>query len=124
MQGSNQGGAMRIKAANDTAYVPNSKGGQVAGNGNFAEKAVWEADGAFMRAAYNQRRGEEDFTQANVLINRVMDAAARERLVSNIVGHVLQGVEEPVLSRVFDYWARIDADIGQRVRDGVLAARR
>lgn len=49
--------------------------------------------------------------------------AARTRLVNNIVGHVLQGVEEPVLSRVFDYWTNIDPVIGQRVREGVTARR-
>ncbi|WP_234395205.1 catalase-related domain-containing protein [Acetobacter papayae] len=52
-----------------------------------------------------------------------MDEAARTRLVNNIVGHVLQGVEEPVLSRVFEYWTKIDATIGQRVREGVTARR-
>lgn len=76
-----------------------------------------------MREAYTLRPDDDDVSQANVLINRVMDEAARTRLVNNIVGHVLQGVEEPVLSRVFDYWTNIDPVIGQRVREGVTARR-
>ena len=48
-----------------------------------------------------------------------MDAEARDRLVANIVGHVRQGVEEPVLSRVFEYWRQVDKAIGDQVEQGV-----
>lgn len=51
-----------------------------------------------------------------------MDDAERERLVHNIVHHVTDGVKEPVLSRVVEYWYNIDADIGKRVEDGIRAA--
>lgn len=118
-----KGGTMRIQDAHDPVYVPNSKGGPVADFKHFPENAVWEADGEFVRAAYTLRSDDDDFSQANTLINRVMDDAARDRLVSNIVGHVLQGVEEPVLSRVFEYWTNIDETIGQRVRENVLSKR-
>lgn len=47
--------------------------------------------------------------------------AARERLVSSIVGHVLNGAREPVLSRVFEYWRNVDADLGKKVEEGVRA---
>lgn len=114
---------MRMREAHDPVYVPNSKGGPVADGQRFPENAVWAADGAFVRAAYTLRPDDDDFSQANVLVNRVMDDAARDRLVSNIVGHILQGVEEPVLSRVFDYWSKVDATIGKRVKDTVLARR-
>ncbi|WP_243443885.1 catalase-related domain-containing protein [Asaia prunellae] len=50
-----------------------------------------------------------------------MDEAARERLVQNAAGHIAGGVEEPVLSRVFEYWSNVDEKIGQRIRDAVLA---
>ncbi|NKT16172.1 catalase, partial [Rhodococcus hoagii] len=46
---------------------------------------------------------------------------ARERLVSNIVGHLLNGVTEPVLVRAFDYWRNVDKTLGDRVEDGVRA---
>ncbi|WP_211587996.1 catalase [Gluconobacter sp. Dm-73] len=118
-----KGGAMRMREARDPVYVPNSKGGPVADAQRFPESAVWAADGDFVRAAYTLRPDDNDFSQANALINHVMDDAARDRLVNNIVGHVLQGVEEPVLSRVFEYWSKIDATIGSRVKDGVLSKR-
>jgi hypothetical protein len=35
--------------------------------------------------------------------HEVLDDAARERLVRNIVGHLLDGVTEPVLQRAFGY---------------------
>lgn len=114
---------MRMREARDPVYVPNSKGGPVADAQRFPESAVWAADGDFVRAAYTLRPDDNDFSQANALINHVMDDAARDRLVNNIVGHVLQGVEEPVLSRVFEYWSKIDATIGSRVKDGVLSKR-
>ncbi|PRC49675.1 catalase, partial [Mycobacterium sp. ITM-2017-0098] len=49
----------------------------------------------------------------------VLDDDARERLASNIIGHVLDGVKEPVLSRVFEYWKNIDPDLGKKVEEGV-----
>jgi catalase len=50
-----------------------------------------------------------------------MDDAARDRLVSNIVGHLLDGVTEPVLERAFEYWHNVDPELGQRVEKGVRA---
>jgi catalase len=48
-----------------------------------------------------------------------MDDAARDRLVANIVGHVVNGVHEPVLSRVFEYWTNIDAEVGKKIEEAV-----
>jgi catalase len=42
-------------------------------------------------------------------------------LVSNIVGHLLDGVTEPVLQRAFEYWSNVDKELGQRVEKGVRA---
>jgi catalase len=50
-----------------------------------------------------------------------MDDAARERLVDNVVGHLLNGVTEPVLERAFEYWRNIDKGIGERIEAGVRA---
>jgi catalase len=44
-----------------------------------------------------------------------MDDAQRDRLVSNLVGHLKHALSEPVLTRVFEYWRSIDAEIGDRV---------
>jgi catalase len=50
-----------------------------------------------------------------------MDDDQRDRLASNIIGHVLDGVKEPVLSRVFEYWRNVDPDLGKKVEEGVRA---
>ncbi len=44
-----------------------------------------------------------------------MDDEARERLVSDISGHLLDGVSGPVLERALRYWRNVDADLGDRV---------
>ena len=36
-----------------------------------------------------------------------------------MIGHVSKGVKEPVLSRVFEYWRNIDADLGKAIEEGV-----
>ncbi len=54
-------------------------------------------------------------------MREVLDDAARDRLVDNIVGHLLNGVSEAVLERAFTYWRNVDKDLGDRVADGVRA---
>jgi catalase len=49
----------------------------------------------------------------------VMDDAARDRLVSNVAGHLLKGVTEEVLQRVFDYWKNIDKETGDKIEAAV-----
>ena len=116
-----KGGPMRIRKAADPVYAPNTKGGPAADPHRYPEQAVWSADGEFVRAAYTLRPDDGDFNQAHDLVTKVMDDAARERLVNNVTGHVLDGVEEPVLSRVFEYWRNIDKDIGERIEKAVRA---
>ncbi|PQM46155.1 Catalase [Mycobacterium talmoniae] len=82
---------------------------------------LWAADGEMMRAAYTLRPDDDDWGQAHTLIREVMDDDQRERLVRNVVGHVSNGVREPVLSRVFEYWRNIDPEIGQQIEKGVRA---
>ena len=45
--------------------------------------------------------------------------AARDRLVSNVSGHLSKGVTEPVLLRAFEYWKNVDKQIGVRIEDAV-----
>jgi catalase len=68
-----------------------------------------------VREAYTLREDDDDWTQARILVNDVMDDAARERLVSNISGHLKGGVSEPVLERAFEYWRNVDQSLGDRV---------
>ena len=112
-------GAMRIDSVTDPVYAPNSKGGPAADGAQHPADAVWSASGEFMHAAYTPHKEDDDFGQAGTLVREVMDDAARERLVSNVSGHLLDGVSEPVLARAFEYWRNIDADIGARIEKAV-----
>src|SRR6201993_3006458 len=111
-------GVMRIHNASDPVYVPNSKGGPQADPGRAAEVG-WPVDGEMVRSAYTRRADDDDWGQPGTLVREVMDAAARDRLVSNIVGHLLNGVTEPVLMRAFEYWRNVDDELGDRVEKGV-----
>ncbi len=110
-----KGGAMRINLATDPVYAPNSKGGPHADPQSYPQNDVWSADGEFVRAAYTKRRDDDDWGQAHTLVREVMDDAQRDRLVSNVVGHLKDGVTEPVLKRAFEYWRNIDKEVGDRI---------
>ncbi len=112
-------GAMRVRNVSDPVYAPNSKGGPSAFGERYPTDSTWETSGKMVRAAYTLRKDDDDFSQANTLINAVMDEGERTRLVSNVIGHIKNGVKEPVLSRVFDYWKNIDPEIGARIEKGL-----
>jgi catalase len=113
-------GAMRVVNVSDPVYAPNSKGGPQADGLRYPEVAVWNASGEFIRAAYTRRKDDDDFVQPGTLVRRVMDDAQRDRLVSNVVGHLKDGVSEPVLQRAFEYWRKIDKTIGDRIAKGLM----
>jgi catalase len=48
-----------------------------------------------------------------------MDDEQRDRLVSNVVGHLSDGVSAPVLERAFEYWRNIDKETGDLIAKGV-----
>jgi catalase len=75
-----------------------------------------------VHAAYTLHTEDDDWGQAGTLVRQVFDDAQRDRLVSNIVGHLLDGVTEPVLERAFEYWRNVDEDLGHRVEKGVRAS--
>jgi catalase len=115
----NKDGAMRYSNPGDPVYAPNSFGGPAAAPEVFGQDPSWHVAGEIVRAA-NVLHRDDDFGQAGTMVRNVLDDAARDRLVSNIAGHVKNGVEEPVLSRVFDYWASVDQSLGERVRETVM----
>jgi catalase len=112
-------GAMRVENVSDPVYAPNSKGGPKADPVRYPYTEKWEASGEFMHAAYTPHKEDDDFGQAGTLVRKVMDDAARDRLVSNVVGHLKNGVSEAVLERSFEYWRNIDKEIGDRIARGV-----
>lgn len=123
-------GVMRVQNVSDPVYAPNSKGGPKADGERYPALEVWNASGEFIRAAYTLRKDDDDWRQAGELVRRVMDDAQRNRLVSNVVGHLRKGVSEPVLQRAFQYWRNIDNEVGSRIEkeyrtalDGPVRAR-
>jgi catalase len=113
-------GAMRVRNVSDPVYAPNSKGGpqaDTAGN----PVAGWYADGDMVRTAYTLRAEDDDWGQAGTMVREVLDDDARGRLVDNVVGHLLNGVSEPVLVRAFEYWHNVDKSIGDKIEQGVRA---
>ena len=112
-------GAMRVESVTDPVYAPNSYGGPKADPSRTDEAGLWYADGDMVREAYTLRSDDDDFGQAGTLVREVMDDAARERLVGNVVGHLSAGVSAPVLERALAYWRNVDQDLGDRIAKGV-----
>ena len=111
-------GHMRVENAVDPVYAPNSYGGPAA-QPEVGGEATWYADGDMVRQAYTLREDDDDWSQAAALINDVMDDAQRDRFVSNVSGHLADGVSEKVLTRAFEYWRNVDAKIGERIEKSV-----
>jgi catalase len=81
----------------------------------------WEADGEMVRSSYTIRANDDDFGQPGILVREVFDEAQRAKLVNQVAGSLLGGVRDPVLSRAFQYWKNIDADVGRRIEAKVRA---
>ncbi len=115
-------GAMRIANVSDPVYAPNSKGGpraDAAGN----RPDYWYSDGELVRSAYTLHEQDDDWGQAGTMVREVLDDAARDRLVGNVVGHLLEGVSDPVLQRAFEYWRKVDKNLGDKIEAGVRGGR-
>jgi catalase len=109
-------GAMRYEPSRVGAvYAPNSYGGPAADTDRFGDPAGWRTAGEMVREAYPLHREDDDWGQAGTMVREVLDDAARDRLVSNISGHLLDGVSRPVLDRAVQYWRNVDQDLGDRV---------
>jgi catalase len=114
-------GAMRIDNVRDPVYYPNSfVDAPAADTATFAEQAVWAADGELVRAASTLHTEDDDFGQANTLVNDVMDDAARDRLVATVSGNLSKLRREEVRQRAFEYWRNIDKAVGDRIEAATL----
>jgi catalase len=78
----------------------------------------WYTDGDMVRSAYTLRP-DDDWAQAHTLVRQVIDEAARQRLVSNVTGHLRNGVSKEVLDRAFEYWNNIDKEVGDKIKTAV-----
>jgi len=114
-------GAMRhgFREPSEPLYAPNSTGGPHANPELADADAGWRSDGEMMRVAATLHPEDDDFGQAGALYRDVLDNGARKRLVANIAGHVSQVTRPELLERVFEYWTKVDPDLGARVRVAV-----
>lgn len=96
-------------------YAPNSYGGPHASPEAYGDIAGWQAAGEMVREAYSAHREDDDFGQAGTMVREVLDDAARDRLVSNIAGHLSDGVSAPVFQRALAYWRSVDQTLGDRI---------
>ncbi|MGG7451625.1 catalase [Plantibacter auratus] len=114
-------GAMRytFNDADAPVYAPNSVGGAHADPARAAESNGWQSDGELVRAAATLHAEDDDFGQAGTLVREVLDDAARDRLVGNIIGHVSKVTRPELRARVIAYWTAVDGTLGARVAAGL-----
>ncbi|BFV60155.1 catalase [Kitasatospora sp. CMC57] len=114
-------GPMRFDASRaETPYAPNSYGGPAAQPELWGEPLGWDVAGRMVREAYPLHSEDDDWGQAGTMVREVLDDAARERLASNISGHLKNGVSAPVLARALEYWRKVDKDLGDRIAVQVI----
>ncbi|MBV8431294.1 MAG: catalase, partial [Solirubrobacterales bacterium] len=114
-------GVGRTVNVSDPVYAPNSYGGPKADPSATDAAGLWASDGDMVRSAYALRPDDSDWGQPGTMVREVLDDEARERLVSNVAGHLSAGVSDEVLARAFEYWKNIDPDIGERIEQAVGA---
>ena len=121
----NRDGAMRHSNPPDPVYAPNSFGGPTADPA--WELPSWQIEaGEIARTAYVMHAQDDDFRQPGTLYREVLSATDRDHLVTNIVGHLKGGVNPEMQQRAVQYWTKVDAALGARIRaalDGNRAAR-
>ncbi len=117
----NKDGPMRYRhTGNQPVYAPNSYGGPKADPQRYRDPSWLVEAGEIMRTAYVAHKDDNDFVQPGMLYRQVMAPSDREHLVSNIVGHLSQGVERFIQERaVNDYWSQVDRELGARVARGL-----
>ena len=117
-------GAMRVDNVSDPVYYPNSfDDAPAADDDTYAEHAVWAADGEMVRAAYTPHAEDDDFGQANTLVTKVFDDAARQRLIDTVSGLLAGLRRDEVRQRAFEYWRNIDKGVGDSIEAAALEKR-
>ena len=115
----NKDGGMRYRHNGDQpVYAPNSYGGPQADPARYADPS-WFASGEITRSAYEPHAEDTDFVQVGNLYRHALSQTDRDHLVSNIVGHMGQGVERRVQESAINLWRRADSDLGERIARGL-----
>jgi catalase len=75
----------------------------------------YQVTSEIMRTAYTPHRDDDDFAQPRALVEAVLSAGDRDRLVTSIATHVKAGVPADLLPRVIAYWTAVSPALGARV---------
>lgn len=116
----NKDGSMRyLHSGSQPVYAPNSFGGPKADPTRYPDPS-WNVSGEIIRTAYTLHAEDSDFVQARNLYRNVMNETDRKHLISNIIGHMSQGVERVIQERALkNFWNEIDSDLGIRIAQGL-----
>ena len=115
----NKDGAMRYRHnGKQPVYAPNSYGGPQADPERYADVG-WSASGEILRSAYTLHAEDNDFVQAGNFYRHALSVTDRDHLVSNIVGHMGQGVDRFVQERAIKNWYQVDKELGSRIAEGL-----
>ena len=79
------------------------------------------SSGAWRRCGVSGARGvkhaeDDDFGQPGTLYREVLSETDRDHLVTNIVDHLKGGAKPDMQQRAVEYWTKVDANLGGRVR--------
>ncbi|ORY01794.1 catalase [Basidiobolus meristosporus CBS 931.73] len=99
-------------------YEPNSHAGPKQTNIPASTYSVQEVVGAVGRHTYSLT--DDDFVQAGNLY-RLMPKDQKDRLISNIVGH-LKNAKKEIQARQVEHFKRADGEYGRRIEAGLKAA--
>jgi catalase len=114
-------GAMRMENVSDPVYAPNSMGGPKADPARAVYSNHFAVDGDMVRQAYTLRAEDDDYGQANTLVNKVFTEEQRARLVDNVAGAASGVQSEDIRERVYQYWKNIDKAIGDKIEAAIRA---
>lgn len=116
----NKDGAMAYRDNGDQpVYAPNSFGGPQADPVRYPDPHWYVDAGEMMRVAYQAHAEDNDFVQPGNLYRQVMSPSDRDHLVSNVVGHLGNGVTREIQERAVGLWRQVDADLGERIAEGI-----
>ncbi|MGH8886263.1 MAG: catalase [Egibacteraceae bacterium] len=115
----NKDGAMRYHHSGDQpVYAPNSFGGPKADPARYCEQQ-FEVSGMVQRSPYVKHAQDNDFVQPGNLWRNVLSEYDRDNLVSNIVGHMSDGVAWEIQARQLELWRQVDLELGARIAKGL-----
>ncbi len=101
-------------------YEPNSHQGPA--ETGAAYEHTLDVSGSVGPRGLIPHRDDDDFVQAGALY-RVMDEAARQRLLANLAGSLAQVRRADVVERSIEHFRKADAELGARLLAAVMVAR-